>query len=88
MEFCIDFFNRRAMTINGADSSFTLTTMNDLANIVARAIEYSGEWPTIGGIKGSIVSTSKLIDIGVKVRGTETIFLIMENDKRTDCLWI
>jgi hypothetical protein len=51
----------------------TLTTMKDLANVVARAVEYSGEWPVIGGIHGTTLSTTKLLEIGAKVRGTKSL---------------
>ena len=45
--------------------------MNDLANVVARAIEFEGEWPIIGGIQGTTLRISQLLEIGVKVRGME-----------------
>jgi len=84
MELWIDFYNRRAITIGGTVSAFTLTTMNDLANIVARAIDYSGEWPIIGGIKGTTLPTSKVLEIGVKVRGGKpwNITSLKEEDVR------
>lgn len=47
----------------------TLTTAADLANVVARAVEYEGEWPVVGGIKGDELTIRELIDLGKKVRG-------------------
>lgn len=83
VELWIDFQNRRAIILDGIDSVFTLTTMNDLANVVARAIEYGGEWPVIGGINGTTLSTSKFLEIGAKVRGTEnTLFAYQEETMR------
>jgi hypothetical protein len=76
VETFIDFFNRRAITLQGKDGGFTLTTMGDLSNVVARAIEYTGEWPVIGGVKGTNLSTSKLLEIGAKVRGISFFVLI------------
>jgi hypothetical protein len=70
VEFTYDYSNRRALTIEGQESLFTFTTINDLANIVVRAIEYDGEWPVIGGVNGNTVSDSKIIEIGTRVRGT------------------
>ena len=59
----------------------TLTAMNDLANVVARAVEYSSEWPVIGGIHGTTLSTTKLLEIGAKVRGKKPLvyYLIRRN---------
>jgi hypothetical protein len=65
----MDFFNYRAIDLNGKEGTVTLTTMNDLANVVACAVEYSGEWPVVGGIHGTTLSTTKLLQIGAKVRG-------------------
>jgi hypothetical protein len=50
----------------------TLTTAEDLAHVVARAIDYEGEWPTIGGIAGTTLTFAELIALGEKVRGTST----------------
>jgi len=67
----IDFNNRRALTLDGGDDDrITLTTAQDLANVVARAVEYKGEWPVVGGIKGTELSIGQLIALGEKVRGT------------------
>lgn len=66
----VDFNKRRALTLDGGeDDRITLTTAQDLANVVARAIEYEGEWPVVGGIKGTEVSIGQLLAIGEKVRG-------------------
>jgi hypothetical protein len=55
--------------------------MNDLANVVARAVEYKGEWPVIGGIHGTTLSTTRLLEIGAKVRGKKHLvyYLIRRN---------
>ena len=84
IELPIDFPNRRAIILDRQDSVFTLTTVNDLANIVARAIEYGGEWPIIGGISGKTIPTSKILEIGAKVRGTETLFSLTEKNEITN----
>lgn len=47
----------------------SLTTSQDLANVVARAIEFAGEWPIVGGIRGSELSVKEIIALGKKVRG-------------------
>ena len=54
LELGIDFESRRAITMEGGDNGvLTLTTVQDLAGVVARAVEYEGEWPEVGGIKGT-----------------------------------
>jgi hypothetical protein len=40
-----------------------------LVNIVVKAIDYEGEWPTIGGINGHTLSLAEEIAIGERVRG-------------------
>lgn len=65
----IDFQNRRAIVVDGHDSIMTFTTVQDLAAVVARAVEYEGEWPVNGGICGNKVTVSQILEIGEKVRG-------------------
>ena len=44
------------MVVDGhKEAIMTLTTAADLAAAVARAVEYEGEWPEIGRIKGTRV---------------------------------
>jgi len=66
----IDFNKRRALTLDGGhDARITLTTVQDLANVVARAVEYEGEWPAVGGIRGTELSIGQLLALGEEVRG-------------------
>lgn len=53
----------------------TLTTAEDLANIVVKAIEYEGEWPIRGGIKGCEMGLMEVIRLGEEVRGKSPIYL-------------
>lgn len=70
LDLNIDFNNRRAFIIEDGDNDrMTLTTVQDLANLVARAVEYEGEWPIMGGMKGSELSVGELIQLGEKIRG-------------------
>jgi hypothetical protein len=59
------------MVVEGKEGYATLTTMNDIANVVAQAVEHTGEWPVVSGIKGTDMSISQLIEIGVKARGNK-----------------
>ncbi|KAJ5745613.1 hypothetical protein N7520_010795 [Penicillium odoratum] len=65
-----DYQNRRAIVVDGGENvCLTLTTVEDLANVVARAIEFEGEWPVDGGISGNVITIGELIALGEKVRG-------------------
>lgn len=72
----IDFNNRRALAVGDGNTPITLTTVNDVASVVAEAIEYRGEWPVIGGISGFQTTVGGLIQLGEKLRGTSTQLLI------------
>ena len=66
----IDFYNRRLLMVEGSDDvRITLTTVQDLANVLVRAIEYEGEWPLVSGIKGDELTLMQLIELGERVRG-------------------
>lgn len=69
-ELWIDFNKRRAMILEGKDGFYTLTTMNDLANVVVRAIDFAGEWPVIGGVHGTTISSSEILELGAKFLST------------------
>lgn len=69
-ELNVDFHNRRAMLLEGGDNDrVSLTTVQDLAGVVGRAIEFDGEWPVMGGINGCELSIKDVIAIGERVRG-------------------
>ncbi|KAL4937872.1 hypothetical protein BDV06DRAFT_226542 [Aspergillus oleicola] len=66
----IDFNNRRAIMVDGAEKAkITLTTVEDFVVVIARALEYEGEWPVNSGIQGTSLTLGELISIGEKVRG-------------------
>ena len=70
----IDFKNRKAIVVDGADDSFiNLITMEDFCSFVVRAVEYGGTWPIIGGIKGDQITVKQLILLGEKIRGKYSI---------------
>lgn len=47
----------------------TLTTVQDIAGVVAGAVDLNGEWPKLGGIRGNRVTVSQILKVGEKVRG-------------------
>ncbi|KAI1250387.1 hypothetical protein MGN70_007440 [Eutypa lata] len=65
-----DFNNRRAIVLEGGESSrISLITVRDFCNIVAKAVEYEGVWPVVGGIRGDELTVEQLLAVGEKVRG-------------------
>ncbi|KAL9088316.1 MAG: hypothetical protein Q9165_006241 [Trypethelium subeluteriae] len=70
LQSVFDYHNNRAIVVDGhEDAIMTLTTAADVAAIVARAVDYEGDWPEIGGIRGNRVTFSQVIQIGEKIRG-------------------
>ncbi|KAI6084913.1 NAD(P)-binding protein [Hypoxylon rubiginosum] len=71
LQSVFDFENKRAIVVEGhEDAIMTLTTVADIAAVVARAIDYEGTWPRIGGIRGNRVTFAQVLEIGRKVRGS------------------
>ena len=72
-EVPINFHQHRAIIVEGGeDDVITVTTAQDLAKVVALAVEYEGEWPLVGGIRGANITVSELIKLGEKIRGKST----------------
>ncbi|KLJ08186.1 hypothetical protein EMPG_09954 [Blastomyces silverae] len=70
LQTVFDFENRRAIVVDGhEDAIMTLTTVADLAAIVAQAVDYKGKWPSVSGIRGKRVTVSQLLEIGKRVQG-------------------
>ncbi|KAK6330097.1 hypothetical protein TWF718_003525 [Orbilia javanica] len=70
LQTVFDFQGTRAIIVNSYENAvMTLTSVKDLANIVAKAVDYEGKWPTTGGIVGNKVTFSELLNIGLRVRG-------------------
>lgn len=70
LETPFDLANRRALIAEGSDGArISLSTAEDLASVVARAVEYEGEWPVVGGIRGTDLTLAQLIALGERVRG-------------------
>jgi hypothetical protein len=76
----IDFQNRRAIVVEGhEDAVMALTTVRDIAGVVARAVELDGEWPKFGGIQGNRVTISQILKIGENARGKSPILYHKKN---------
>lgn len=51
------------------DAIMTLTSARDVAALVARAVDYQGRWPEVGGISGNRMSVAQIIATGQGIRG-------------------
>ncbi|KAF4446848.1 hypothetical protein F53441_9552 [Fusarium austroafricanum] len=66
----VDFVKKRALIIEGTlDDEITYTSIEDIANIVTRAVDLKSEWPVVGGISGDRVPIRRLLEIGQEIRG-------------------
>lgn len=66
----VDFENRQAIVSeNFENDRITLTTAQDLAAIVAKAIDYKDEWPVNGGVCGCDLTIAELVRLGEEIRG-------------------
>lgn len=75
----VDFDNRRAITVGAGDFSLCLTTVQDMAVVVADALDYEGKWPVDGGIRGTQITMAELVRLGEKLRGKSKPRLIFLN---------
>lgn len=64
-----NFADRRAVVVDGHNPIYTFTRVQDMAKMVARAVEYEGIWPDIGGMCGGKMRASEVVALGEKVRG-------------------
>lgn len=70
LQTVFDFRKCRAIVVEGhEDATITFTSAKDLAGLVARAVDFDGEWPKFGGIQGNKVTPAQMLDIGARVRG-------------------
>jgi hypothetical protein len=70
LDTIFDYENCRAIVIDGhEDVTITLTSAADASAIIAKAVDYEGEWPEVSGIQGNRATLSQIIKIGEKIRG-------------------
>jgi hypothetical protein len=67
--FFIDYPNRRAIVLDSGDQPIVLTAIRDVAAVVARALDYPGPWPPVGGIRGCATTINELVRLGESIRG-------------------
>lgn len=70
LQSVFDFHGRRAVVVEGHEETvMTLTTVADLAAVVARAVGYEGRWSATGGVRGNRLTFAEIVEIGRRVRG-------------------
>ncbi|KAI8724257.1 NmrA domain-containing protein [Fusarium sp. LHS14.1] len=70
LEYTISFEKRRALILEGSeDARISLTTVQNIVQVVTKAVDYEGVWPTVGGIRGNSIKIGQLIALGEKIRG-------------------
>ncbi|KAK4666733.1 hypothetical protein QC763_302860 [Podospora pseudopauciseta] len=83
----IDFANYKLLAPGSLKPRLTATTVRDVANIVAKAIEYEGEWPKIGGIAGETLTLAEELAIGEKIRGKKFEVELLDVDSLRKGEW-
>ncbi|KAG9945399.1 NAD(P)-binding protein, partial [Aureobasidium melanogenum] len=88
MQTPFDYHQGRCIIAEGGnDSRITFTTVQDLAQVVARAIDYEHPWPVVGGISGVEMSLKQMIELGEKIRGKPFKIEEMSIDELKDGTW-
>ena len=65
----IDFETRQAILVDDGDQPVTFTLIDDLARMVAEAVDYEGIWPADGGVAGWQTTSAELVRVGESLCG-------------------
>ncbi|KAI2465483.1 NAD(P)-binding protein [Annulohypoxylon bovei var. microspora] len=66
--FLLHFEGQHTTLIEGSlDDSISWTAVQDIAGVVARAVEYEGEWPAVGGISGTRLTIGELLKLAESI---------------------
>ncbi|OAG44392.1 hypothetical protein AYO21_01388 [Fonsecaea monophora] len=65
----VDIQNCKALALEDEEPHVVFTTVQDLARVVALAVEYEQRWPPVGHIQGSRTTIRDLVKLGEKIRG-------------------
>lgn len=81
MQMLVDFENRRAIIMAGSeDAPVTVTSVSDMASVVAAALDYPKPWPRVGGIRGTQTTMREILALGDKLRGPFEVTRLEEKD--------
>lgn len=84
LPFQFNFENGTALVVEGTlDNVISYTTVDDIANVVAGAVDYQGEWPSVGGFHGDSVTIGEMLKIGERVLGKRCRSLPCSADTQT-----
>ncbi|TQN67873.1 Isoflavone reductase-like protein IRL, partial [Colletotrichum shisoi] len=60
----LDLDKGTAFILEGSETAeVTFTTVEDIAEVTTRAVEYDGEWPVVGGISGQKITVGKTFEV-------------------------
>ncbi|KAK4224129.1 hypothetical protein QBC38DRAFT_486209 [Podospora fimiseda] len=76
--FLFDVEHSRALVPGSPDHLITYTAIEDVVNIVVKAIDYEGEWPKIGGINGVTASLGQGIEVAEKITGKKFAIEVLD----------
>lgn len=81
----INVEKRHALVVQRSlDQHMNFTTVQDIGGVVARAVEYEGNWPVVGGMRGSRVTIRELLKIAERIRGKSSFsWVAIERRKHT-----
>ncbi|PGH00862.1 hypothetical protein AJ80_09114 [Polytolypa hystricis UAMH7299] len=65
----LDIQQKKALQLDDGAQWTVITSVEDVAKVVALAIDYPGKWPETGGIVGTRIQVKDLISLAQKVRG-------------------
>ncbi|ESZ93434.1 hypothetical protein SBOR_6176 [Sclerotinia borealis F-4128] len=77
----IDVDGCRAIVLRDTKAQISLTSVQDLAKVVSKAVDYEGIWPEISGIRGNQISILEFISLCEKIRGKR---FVIESVERAD----
>ena len=84
LQTVFDFDKCRAIVVQGhQDAVMSLTSVRDLAEIIAKTVELKGQWPVTFGVKANRLTFHDIVAIGERVRGKNH-----EHQKQYSKFWI
>ncbi|GME45413.1 hypothetical protein BKA56DRAFT_490115 [Neofusicoccum parvum] len=76
----IDLDNRRALCAGDGNYPITLTTVEDMAGVIAESLDYQGKWPVVGGMRGTHTTLAELIELAQAIRGPMKVETLSPQD--------
>ncbi|TGO27213.1 hypothetical protein BPAE_0045g00100 [Botrytis paeoniae] len=77
----IDVKNCKAIIHKDTKAQITLTSVQDLARVVSKAVDYQNAWPEVSGVRANQVSVLDFIGLCEKTRGQS---FIVESVQKSD----